>query len=116
MKILIIGAGAIGGFIGGQLAAQHNVTLFDRAPLVEAVRARGLRIITPESEHTVNNLTAFTSLEEIFAPTPRFHLAIVSMKAFDTPAADGTAPDRTAPGGATSDRTAAPGPRGGGRG
>jgi 2-dehydropantoate 2-reductase len=84
MHILVIGAGAIGGFIGGQLAAQHNVTLFDRAPLVEAVRARGLRIITPESEHTVTNLAAFTSLEEIFAQAPRFDLAIISMKAFDT--------------------------------
>ncbi|HTP09783.1 MAG TPA: 2-dehydropantoate 2-reductase [Anaerolineae bacterium] len=87
MNILIIGAGAIGGFIGGQLAAQHNVTLFDRAPLVEAVRARGLRIITPESEHTVTNLAAFTSLEEIFTHTPRFDLALISMKAFDTPTA-----------------------------
>lgn len=87
MNILIIGAGAIGGFFGGQLAAQHNVTLFDRAPLVDVVRARGLRIITPESEHTVTNLAAFTSLEDIFAQTPHFDLAIVSMKAFDTPTA-----------------------------
>ncbi len=87
MKILVIGAGAIGGFIGGQLAAQHDVTLFDRAPLVEAVRARGLRIITPEAERTVTNLAAFTSLEEIFAPTPRIDLAILCVKAFDTAAA-----------------------------
>jgi 2-dehydropantoate 2-reductase len=87
MKILIIGAGAIGGFIGGQLAAQHNVTLFDRAPLVDAVRARGLRIIEPESEHTVTDLAAFTSLDEIFTHTSHFDLAIVSMKAFDTPTA-----------------------------
>jgi 2-dehydropantoate 2-reductase len=87
MNILIIGAGAIGGFIGGQLAAQYNVTVFDRAPLVEAVRARGLRIIQPESEHTVTNLAAFTSLEEAFARTARFDLAIVTMKAFDTPTA-----------------------------
>ena len=87
MNILVIGAGAIGGFIGGQLAAHHKVTLFDRAPLVDAVRARGLRIIEPESEHTVTNLAAFTSLEDIFAQTPHFDLAIVSMKAFDTPTA-----------------------------
>jgi 2-dehydropantoate 2-reductase len=84
MNVLIIGAGAIGGFIGGQLAAQHDVTLFDRAPLVEAVRARGLRIIEPESEHTVTNLAAFTSLEDIFTQTPRFDLAIVCVKAYDT--------------------------------
>jgi 2-dehydropantoate 2-reductase len=87
MNILIVGAGAIGGFIGGKLAAQHNVTLFDRAPLVEAVHARGLRIIEPEADTTVTNLAAFTSLEEIFKQTPRFDLAIVCVKAFDTPTA-----------------------------
>jgi 2-dehydropantoate 2-reductase len=84
MDILIIGAGAIGGFIGGKLAAHHNVTLFDRAQLVEAVRARGLRIIEPNAETTVTNLSAFTSLEDIFTQTPRFDLAIVCVKAYDT--------------------------------
>src|SRR5512139_1908719 len=87
MDILVIGAGAIGGFIGGKLAAQHDVTLFDRAPLVEAVRARGLRVIEPETETTVTNLAACTSLDEIFSQTPRFDLAIVCVKAFDTPTA-----------------------------
>jgi 2-dehydropantoate 2-reductase len=87
MNILIIGAGAIGGFIGGQLAAQHNVTLFDRAPLVDTVRARGLRIVEPKSQHIVTNLAAFTSLEDIFTQTPHFDLAIVCVKAFDTAAA-----------------------------
>ena len=87
MNVLIIGAGAIGGFIGGKLAAQHHVTLFDRVPLVNAVRARGLRVIEPETETIVTNLAAFTSLDEIFAQTPRFDLAIVCVKAFDTPTA-----------------------------
>jgi 2-dehydropantoate 2-reductase len=87
MDILVVGAGAIGGFIGGKLAAQHRVTLFDRAPLVEAVRARGLRISEPETETLVTNIAASASLDEIFAQTPRFDLALVSVKAFDTPAA-----------------------------
>jgi len=84
MNILVIGAGAIGGFIGGKLAAHHNVTVFDRAQLVDAVRARGLRIIEPENETTVTNLHAFTSLEEVFSQTARFDLAIVCVKSFDT--------------------------------
>jgi 2-dehydropantoate 2-reductase len=87
MDILVIGAGAIGGFIGGKLATQHHVTLFDRAPLVDVVRARGLRVIEPETETLVTNLAASTALDEIFAQTPRFDLALVSVKAFDTPAA-----------------------------
>ena len=84
MNILIIGAGAIGGFIGGKLAAHHNVTLFDRAQLVDPVRERGLRIIEPAAETIVTNLNAFTSLQEAFTQTPRFDLAIVCVKSFDT--------------------------------
>jgi 2-dehydropantoate 2-reductase len=60
------------------------VTVFDRAQLVDTVRARGLRIIQPENETIVTNLSASTSLKEIFAQTPRFDLAIVCVKAFDT--------------------------------
>ncbi|MBP7687704.1 MAG: ketopantoate reductase family protein [Thermoflexales bacterium] len=84
MNILIIGAGAIGGYLGGKLAAQHNVTIYDRARLVDAIRARGLHLIEPEGEATVTNLSAFTSLEEVFAHTPRFDLALCCVKAYDT--------------------------------
>ena len=86
MNILVFGAGAIGGFIGGKLAAQHHVTLFDRLPLVEVVRARGLCVIEPERQTTVANLAAFTSLDEVFAQKPGFNLALICVKAFDTPA------------------------------
>lgn len=92
MKVLVIGAGAIGGFIGGQLAAQHEVTLFDRALLVDAVRANGLTIIRPDprdktrtTQHVVRNLHAFTALDEAFQHTAQFDLALVCVKAFDTP-------------------------------
>jgi 2-dehydropantoate 2-reductase len=84
MNILIIGAGAIGGYLGGKLAAQHNVTIYDRARLVDAVQARGLHIIEPEGEYTVANLAAFTSLEDVFAHTARFDLALCCVKAYDT--------------------------------
>ncbi len=84
MNILIIGAGAIGGYLGGKLAAHHTVTIYDRARLVDAVRAHGLHIIEPETDYTVNNLAAFTSLEEVFAHTSRFDLALCCVKAYDT--------------------------------
>jgi 2-dehydropantoate 2-reductase len=84
MNILIIGAGAIGGYLGGKLAAHHTVTIYDRARLVEAVQARGLRIIEPEGEYSVTSLAAFTSLEDVFAHTPHFDLALCCVKAYDT--------------------------------
>lgn len=84
MNILVIGAGAIGGYLGGKLAARHNVTLYDRPRLVETVRARGLRVIEPEGEFTTRNLAAFTEPAELFAQTPRFDLALCCVKAYDT--------------------------------
>ncbi|HXF63477.1 MAG TPA: 2-dehydropantoate 2-reductase, partial [Caldilineaceae bacterium] len=55
MRVLIWGAGAIGGVIGAYLArAGHDVTFVDRvAEHVEAIRTRGLRITGPIDEFSV---------------------------------------------------------------
>ena len=45
MKIAIIGAGAIGGFVGAQLAhAGEDVTFIARGATLEALKARGIRV------------------------------------------------------------------------
>ncbi len=55
MKICIFGAGAIGGFIGAMLArVGEEVSLIARGDYLEAVRARGLRIVGPKEEFTVH--------------------------------------------------------------
>ncbi len=47
MKIVVMGAGAVGCYFGGMLArAGHEVTLVGRAPHVEAIRRDGLRLET----------------------------------------------------------------------
>ncbi|MFN8598125.1 MAG: 2-dehydropantoate 2-reductase [Anaerolineae bacterium] len=84
MNILVIGAGAIGGYLGGKLAAHHTVTIYDRARLVDAVRSNGLHILEPNADFVVNTLTACTSLDEVFARTPRFDLALLCVKSYDT--------------------------------
>ena len=49
MKILVMGAGAIGCFVGGQLAAGgHEVTLVGRPALMAAVAANGLTLHWPD--------------------------------------------------------------------
>jgi 2-dehydropantoate 2-reductase len=49
MRYIIIGAGAIGGTIGGRLfAAGHEVVLVARGTHLDALRDRGLRLGTPE--------------------------------------------------------------------
>ena len=46
MKIAVVGAGAIGGYLGGWLAAAgEDVTFIARGANLEAIRARGMRVI-----------------------------------------------------------------------
>jgi len=49
MKVVVLGAGAVGAYYGGQLArAGHEVTCFARGATLAALRERGLEIRTPE--------------------------------------------------------------------
>ncbi|MFD7493974.1 ketopantoate reductase family protein [Streptomyces sp. NPDC059832] len=53
MRYIIIGAGAVGGAIGGRLAeAGHDVVLVARGAQYEALRTGGLRLVTPEGART----------------------------------------------------------------
>src|ERR1700690_4361257 len=58
-RIAIVGAGALGGYVGGYFARQgQDVTLIDMWPEnIEAIRSRGLALdgITPEEKFTVKN-------------------------------------------------------------
>ena len=54
MRYIIIGAGAVGGTIGGCLAvAGHEVVLTARGAHLDALRARGLRLSTPSGTDAV---------------------------------------------------------------
>ncbi|WP_406730648.1 ketopantoate reductase family protein [Streptomyces sp. NBC_01794] len=53
MRYIIIGAGAIGGTVGGRLAeAGHEVVLVARGTHFEALRAKGLRLTTADGTST----------------------------------------------------------------
>src|ERR1700677_3637983 len=48
MRILIVGAGAVGGYFGARLAqAGRDVTFLVRAKRAEQIQAQGLRILSP---------------------------------------------------------------------
>ena len=54
MKIVIAGAGAIGGYLGAKLArAGADVVLFARGPHLAAMRERGLRVSSPDGDFEV---------------------------------------------------------------
>ena len=51
MRLIVIGAGGIGAYFGGELArAGHDVTMFARGAHLDALRERGLTVRTPEGE------------------------------------------------------------------
>ena len=54
MRIVIAGAGAIGGYIGARLAkAGADVVLFARGPHLQAMKERGLRVVSAEGDFEV---------------------------------------------------------------
>lgn len=69
MQVVIYGAGAIGGVVGGHLArAGHKVTLVARPSHVAAIREHGLRLVTPEDTHVLK-VPAVTSPGDVdFGP------------------------------------------------
>ena len=55
MRYIVIGAGAIGGTIGGRLfASGHEVVLIARGAHLDALRSRGLRLATPDGTSTLD--------------------------------------------------------------
>jgi len=55
MRYIVIGAGAIGGTIGGKLAASgHEVVLVARGAHLDALRAKGLTLATPDGTSTLD--------------------------------------------------------------
>lgn len=86
MRILIYGAGAVGCFLGGQLAlAGNDVVLLGRDRLRTAVERSGGLTMTLENGVTHKlPVTVVTSAGEAFASGP-FDWVAFTMKAYDTP-------------------------------
>ena len=55
MRFIVLGAGAVGGAIGGRLAQHgHSVVVIARGAHFEAIRDRGLRLESPDEDTTVH--------------------------------------------------------------
>jgi len=86
-RIAIVGAGALGGYVGGSLAhLGHDVTLIDPWPEnVETIRARGLELdgLTPEEKFTARPKMLHLTEVQGLAKAP-VDIAMVAMKSYDT--------------------------------
>ncbi len=81
VRILIFGAGAIGGFFGALLSRSHDVTLVVRPQVAKAVEASGLR---------VEGLTRLKVRPRVVGkvdPLLRPQLVMITTKAYDTASA-----------------------------
>ena len=78
MKICVVGAGAIGGFMAVRLAhAGHEVSVIARGPHLAAIRARGLRLVEAEQELIASDLTATDRIRDLGT----HDLVLLSLKA-----------------------------------
>jgi len=81
MKILVIGAGAIGGYVGGLLAlAGHEVVFAVRAQTARALAARGLEIQGPRGNWQVKNIK---TVDDPAVEPGRFEIALSCVKLYD---------------------------------
>ncbi|MCY3767940.1 MAG: 2-dehydropantoate 2-reductase [Gammaproteobacteria bacterium] len=78
MKICVVGAGAIGGFMGARMASiGQDVSLIARGPHLAAIRANGLTLVQGGEELVVDNVTATDDISSLGAQD----IVILSLKA-----------------------------------
>ena len=66
MKICVVGAGAIGGFMGARLAQQdHEVSLIARGPHLAAIKQNGLKLIQDGEEIVADNVSATDNISDV---------------------------------------------------
>jgi 2-dehydropantoate 2-reductase len=83
MRILIVGAGAVGGYFGGRLAqAGRDVTFLVRSSRAKQLGRDGLRIISPHGDAVLT--PKLVTIEELHTP---YDLVFLSVKAYALDAA-----------------------------
>jgi 2-dehydropantoate 2-reductase len=78
MRILVVGAGAVGGYFGGRLAqAGRDVTFLVRSSRAKQLRRDGLRIVSPHGDAVLTPKLVTT--DKIDTP---YHVVFLSVKAY----------------------------------
>src|SRR4029450_10079438 len=76
MRFIVVGAGGIGAYFGGELArAGHDVTVYARGAHLDAMRQHGLTVRTPDTEF-VAKVDAANEVSDL----PSADVAIVAVK------------------------------------
>ncbi|MGH7154676.1 MAG: ketopantoate reductase family protein, partial [Acetobacteraceae bacterium] len=87
-RIAMMGAGAVGSYVGSGLAANgHDVVLIDPWPAhVEAVRSGGMHLsgMTPAESRVVRVPALHVTEAQMLARQRPFDIAFVALKSYDT--------------------------------
>ena len=66
MKVCVVGAGAIGGYMAVRIAAcGHDVSVIARGPHLRAIREKGLKLVEAEREGVATNLVATDAIRDL---------------------------------------------------
>ncbi len=88
MRLLVMGAGAMGSVVGGFMAkAEHDMTMIGIDPHMQTVRDKGLRISGIWGEHHIADLDARTGLDGLHRD--EFDMIFITVKSYDTATAVG---------------------------
>ena len=83
MKILVYGAGAVGGYLGGKLLQSgHNVTLVARSVTAELISKHGLQLVENGKTAVLQPRLA-TTIAQAFQMESAYDLIIMGMKSYD---------------------------------
>jgi 2-dehydropantoate 2-reductase len=78
MRILVVGAGAVGGYFGARLAqAGRDVTFLVRAKRLEEIEANGIQIVSPHGDLTLR--AKAISAHQI---TGQYHVILLGVKSY----------------------------------
>lgn len=84
MRFLFLGAGAIGTYVGGSLAAAgEDVTFIRRPETAEVIAAHGLRVHVGDATRVVTDVTVHGTAAEALADGP-YDIGVFALKSFDT--------------------------------
>lgn len=94
MKIAVVGAGGVGGYFGGRLAeAGADVAFLARGAHLDAMRARGLRIVSPKGDVHLPHVKAAADPAEV-GPAD---IVLFAVKLYDTDSAVALLPPLVGP-------------------
>lgn len=86
MNILVFGAGAVGGYLGGRLAyAGYNVTLVARGQAAAAIKKHGLTVIESNQQY-YSTPRVLTTFRQAMVENDHYDLILVCMKSYDAEA------------------------------